>query len=495
MRPIDILVVVVYLAAVVAVGIACRGRSESVDEYFTAHGLFSGWLGTIIVGLSIAATFFSGISLIIYISSAYSDGVQIAAGLVGLPIAWAVLHFWFLPRFLAGRWSHPYEIVGRRFSPVVRRTLSAMFALMRIGWMGVLVYAPAMVLMGTANLSAAWFWPIVLLIGISSTVYTTIGGIRGVIITDAIQFVVIAAGMVFIGGFLWVKLDLPAAQMWHELGGAGHLQLFNFSFDVTNTFTFWAIVCGITVSNLGSYVADQMALQRYLASSSPRDAARSFLINVWGALGVVLTLVFIGLLLWLWYRHHPDAAKPEQPDRLVSYFIAKELPAGVSGLLIAAVLAATMSSMTSGINALAGALTNDWVAPLGRPRTSAELYQLSRRASFVIGIVATLCAGVIRHMGSLLDATQIVMSLFLGPMLACMILSVARSRATSGSVLGGMALGLAAGAGVVLSPATSLWVAPVSCAVTLLSAIAAGRRQSAAVPAAASEAATVPSES
>jgi Na+/proline symporter len=193
---------------------------------------------------------------------------------------------------------------------------------------------------------------------------------------------------------------------------------------------------------------------------------------------VVLTLVAIGLLLWLWYRHHPDPLRPAQPDRLVSYFIAQELPAGLSGLLIAAVLAATMSSMTSGINALAGAVTNDWVVPLGRKRSPVELYRFSRRASFVIGIVATLSAGLIERMGSILDATQIVMGLFLGPMLACMMLAVARTRATSASMLWGMALGLVAGTGVTLSPATSLWVSPVAFAVTLVVAVVGVRRTS-----------------
>ncbi|MEZ5277028.1 MAG: hypothetical protein R3F07_11660 [Opitutaceae bacterium] len=473
MRPPDIAVVILYLTAVVVVGIASRGRKKSADEYFTAHGLFGGRLGTVLVGLSIAATFFSGISLIVYISSAYSGGIQIAVGLVALPVSWLVLHFWFLPRFLSGNWLHPYDIIEKRFGIEVRLTLSAMFALMRIGWMGVLVYAPAVVILGTADLGPAWFWPIVLAIGLSSTLYTVIGGIRSVIITDAIQFLVVALGMIFIGTFLWSRLDLSTAEMVSELGEAGRLELFNFSFDPTLTFTFWAILIGGGVGNVSSYLSDQMALQRYLTSDTPKEATRSFLINIVGAAVVVVTLVCVGLLLSLWYRHHPDPDLPVKPDRVVSYFIANELPVGISGLLIAAILAATMSSMTSGVNALAGAFTNDWMARFGRKRTAVETYQLSRRSSLVIGISATAMAGLIERMGTMLNASQIVMGLFLGPMLACMILAITKIRITPRAMLTGMACGTAAGGVVVASPAAGMWVSPVAFVSSLLVPLAA----------------------
>jgi len=473
MRAVDIAVVVLYLAAVVAVGIASRGRNKSADEYFTAHGLFSGRLGTVLVGLSIAATFFSGISLIVYISSAYSGGVQIAIGLVALPVSWVVLHFWFLPRYLSGEWLHPYDIIEERFGIEVRLTLSAMFALMRIGWMGVLVYAPAMVIMGTAGLDGIWFWPIVLAIGLSSTLYTVIGGIRSVIITDAIQFLVVSLGMLFIGVFLWSKLDLSTVEMVRELGENGRLELFNFSVDPTLTFTFWAIFIGGGVSNVASYLSDQMALQRYLTSDTLKEATRSFLINIVGAVAVVVTLVCVGLLLWLWYRHHPDPNIPVKPDKVISYFIANELPVGISGLLIAAILAATMSSMTSGVNALAGAFTNDWMARFGRKRTEVETYQLSRRASLAIGVLATLMAGLIERMGTILNASHIVMGLFLGPMLVCMILAITKIRISSRALLFGMACGTLAGGAVATTSASGLWVSPVAFLVSLVVPLAA----------------------
>ena len=477
MRPVDIAVIVVYLAAIVAVGVACRGRKESSDEYFTAHGLFSGVFGSILVGLSIAATFFSGVSLIVYISSAYTGGIQIAIGMIVMPVAWAVLQYWFLPRYLAGNWRHPYAVIEQRFGNPVRLTLSAMFGLMRVGWMGVVVYVPALVIMGTMGLDYKWFWPIVLTIGLSSTAYTVVGGIRGVIVTDAIQFVVVALGMVFIGTFIWGKLDLSTAAMVRELGEAGRLEILNFTFDPKVTFSFWAILCGVGVSNLGSYLCDQMALQRYLTASSPKEAARSFSINVIGVLVVVGSLVGVGLLLWLWYRHHPDPALPTDPDKIISYFIAQELPVGVSGLLIAAILAATMSSITSGVNSLAGAFTNDWLVRFGRKRTEAELFRASRWASLGVGLLAIATAGLIAQIGSILIASQVVMGVFLGPMLACMVLAMTKIKFSSIAMLCGMVGGTAVGTWVAFSPVSGMWVSPLAFLVALLIPLSAALRR------------------
>lgn len=474
MRSIDIAVVVIYLAVVVAVGIASRGKKKSADEYFTAHGLFSGKLGTLLVGLSIAATFFSGISLIIYISSAYSGGIQIAIGLVALPVSWVVLQFWFLPRYLAGNWLHPYDIIEKRFGYPVRLTLSAMFVFMRIGWMGVLVYAPSMVIMGTAGLSDGWFWPIVLMIGLSSTAYTVIGGIRSVIITDAIQFMIVSMGMLFIAVFIWSRLDLSAVEMIKELDQASRLELFNFALDPTLTFTFWAILIGGGVSNVAAYLSDQMALQRYLTADTAKEATRSFLINIIGAVGIVVTLVSVGLLLWLWYQHHPDPNIPTEPDKVISYFIAQELPVGISGLLIAAILAATMSSMTSGVNSLAGAFTNDWMSRFGRKRTEEETYRMSKWASMVIGIIATAMAGLIDQMGTILNANHIVMGVFLGPMLACMIMAITKIRVSGGIVLLGMVCGVLVGGVVAFSSASGMWVSPAAFAVSIVVPIVMG---------------------
>ena len=463
----DTIVILLYLGGVIWAGLRSRGQQSSAQDYFTGKGGFTGKLGTIVVGLSMAATLFSGISFVVYTSTAYSNGAQIILAAAGIPLAWFVLRFWFLPRYLAGSGSHPYDIIEDRLGAEVRLCVSAMFILLRLGWMAVMLVAPTLVLMGAAGLGPEWFWPIIIITGLSCTFYTAIGGIRGVIITDAIQFAVMACGILFIIGFILYRIDLPVAGIFDQLEAARRLEIFDFSLSLTESFTFWGVVIGMSLANLGSYIGDLMMLQRYLASNSPRSAAHAFAVNMWGVIGVIVSLVIVGLLLWVWYQNNPDPGLPAKADQVLAYFIARELPPGVSGLLIASILAATMSSMTSGIIALAGTRTNDWVGRFGRNRSALELLKFGRWTSVAIGLLAIVAAGLASQLGTLFQISQAVLGAFLGPMLGCMIIVVAHWRVRPRLVILGLALGAATGWWVTFSPISVVWVASSSCLVTL----------------------------
>ncbi|HEX7009838.1 MAG TPA: hypothetical protein VF184_07645, partial [Phycisphaeraceae bacterium] len=131
--PLDWIIIAVYLILTIAVGILARGRQHSAEDYFTAKGGFSGVLGSILVGLSLAATLFSGISLLAFPSLVYEHGLRILGIIVTLPIAWAVLAWFFLPRYMADDWSHPYEVVEACYGRSVRRLTATLFILMRLG--------------------------------------------------------------------------------------------------------------------------------------------------------------------------------------------------------------------------------------------------------------------------------------------------------------------------------------------------------------------------
>lgn len=468
MRAFDVVLIAAYFAGVAAVGLRYRSREADADDYFVGQGGFRGWIGTTAVGLSIAATLLSGLSFITYPSTAYSDGAAVVLGVIGMPLVWLALRYWFLPRYLRPENRHPYEILQRRFGTSVRLAVSGMFILLRIGWMGLLLAAPTRVILGACNLGPEWFWPAVLAVGLGSTAYTAVGGIRSVIYTDALQFLVMGLGAVFIIGFTLAKLGMPLSAVAAELHAGHRLDIFDFSLSLAKPFTFWAVAIGLTTITLSNKFADLMMLQRYMAAESPAAAARSVGLSIWGTMAVIVSLVVMGLLLWAWYRHHPDPGLPAQPDQVLAYFIARELPAGLSGLLIAALLAATMSSMTSGVAALAGVITSDWIARFGRKRSAHELFVFDRRLTIVIGVVATLFSGMSAGLGTLFQASQKILGLFLGPMLGCMVLAVGGVRLRPGDVLAGMAAGLLAGGVVAGSWVSALWVTPVAAAVTLV---------------------------
>ena len=492
MRTVDCFVVALYLVLVFAIGLRARGGRNQVDDYFSAHGAFKGRLGAFLIGLSIAASFFSGISFIVYSSFAYGSGLQIMGGVIALPLAGLGLRYWFLDRYLVAGVRRPYDIVEARFGYGVRSCLSVMFVLLRVGWMAVIIYAPTLIIMGALGLGPHWFWPIVVVIGTVCTLISSLGGIRGVIVTDAVQFMIMALGLVVIIISILSRLHLPMGTVLANLKSSHHLQLVDFSFSFTQPWTLWAILLGGLVNSFGLYMSDQMSLQRYLASESRQSLFRSIAINVCGAIGVILLLMAVGLLLFVWYLHHPDPGLPVSSDQVLPYFATHELPPGMSGLLVAAILAATMNTLTSGINSLAGSVTNDFVSRLGRLRTSAELFRIGRITSVGIGVISTLAAGFASHLGTVLQASNIVMGAFLGPMLACMALAVSSLPVRSGAVFWGMIAGAITGSAVTFTPASSFWVGPAGCLVALgipwLDMLLGGRPVAPTVPAEASPA-------
>jgi Na+/proline symporter len=305
MHWIDIGIMGLYLVGMTLAGSLARGKGDDAEDYFTAGGSLNNWFNTIVVGLSIAGTFFSGISFISYPSVVYSNGILLPiVGLaVCMPVSFLVLRFWFLPRYLAPKWKYPYDVLEARFGPTTRTLAASLYILMRVGWMAAMIYAPTIAIMTMGNLDQRWFWPIVLATGLSNTFYTVISGIRGVIVTEAIQMLVIMLGVGATIAAAWWQLPVSFSTALADLHNSSRLNLLNFSFDPKAGLTVWAVALGVTVGNLCNYIGDQMSLQRYLATGDTKAASRSFLVNVVGVVIVVLLLTTVGLSLFVYYSH------------------------------------------------------------------------------------------------------------------------------------------------------------------------------------------------
>lgn len=464
---IDALIVVIYLGGIVVVGIRSRGRQDDINDYFTAYGGFRGRLGRALVGLSIAATLFSGLSFIVYPSLFYSHGITVLSGLVGFPLSYLFMRWWFLPRYLATDWISPYEVIELRFGRTVRLLASAMFILSRLSWMAALIYAPVIVVLTALNIGDEWLWPVVALIGLSSTVYTVIGGIRGVIITDAIQFLLIAAALLGTIIYILVKIPLSLGEVATFVRTNTHLLHLNWSLDPRVTITVAALAVGGSIGNLGSYSADQMALQRYLAAGDARAATGAFGTSMIAMPFVLVLLAAVGLAIGSWYSVHPDPALPTQADKVFPYFVANQLPVGFIGIVIAAILAATMSSITSGINALSGSLLNDFI-PLATRVDPKRLLGYARWVSAAIGVLATLGAGYVVKIGSLFEIMTVLLGVFSGPLLVCMLCAVSRLRIHGSVMIGAMVVGFLTSIAIVSSPVSPIWITLASAVGTLL---------------------------
>jgi Na+/proline symporter len=471
MHWIDISIMGLYLVGMTLVGMLARGKEGDAEDYFTAGGSLNNWFNTIVVGLSIAGTFFSGISFISYPSVVYSNGIllPIVGLMVCMPVSFIVLRFWFLPRYLGPKWKYPYDVLEARFGPTTRTLAASLYILMRVGWMAAMIYAPTVAIMAMGNLDQKWFWPIVLVTGLSNTAYTVFSGIRGVIVTEALQMLVIMLGVGATIASAWWQLPVPFHTAIADLQNSGRLNLLNFSLDPKAGLTVWTVVFGVTMGNLCNYMGDQMSLQRYLATGDIKAASRSFLVNVVGVVIVVLLLTTVGLSLFVFYSHSNDAGLPAKADQVFPHFVATRLPVGVAGLLLAALLAAT--SIPSGINTLAGVLTLDFHARFRKGLTDAQLARWGKIYSLFIGLAATAAAGVVSSLGSLFESSQIILGVFAGPLLSCIVVAVGGWRCRGWAMVTGLIVGWASGVAVTYSGAYALWVAPVSAVMTIVVAL------------------------
>tara|TARA_R100000027_G_scaffold66167_3_gene61641 strand:+ start:6828 stop:8321 length:1494 start_codon:yes stop_codon:yes gene_type:complete len=424
---IDLLVIAVYISATIAIGIGSRGKQDGAKDYFTTSGGMSGSLASILVGLSIAATFFSGISFIAIPGIVFREGPSFIFALVCLPLCWLVLRFMFLPRFLRIAGGEPYYFLEERLGASIRTQVSILYVLLRVGWMATLIYAPTLAIIELLRVDAVWLPAIIILLGMISTLYTVIGGLRGVIVTDALQFAIIAIGIALTVAIILTRLPVPMQEVWQDLKGQDLIQLPEWRLNFSDFYSWWSILLGFGFSYLATYLADQMSLQRYLAAGTVKSANRSFLFNIFGVFVVLSLLIAVGLSLRAFYHYYPVQSIIDQPDRVFPYFVANELPTGLSGLIVAILLAATMSSITSGINALASVITIDLWA--GRIRKKSQLSQksllkTSRLVTMGLGVLCTLLALYVNRLGSLFEATQAILGLFLGPILTAVFLAM-----------------------------------------------------------------------
>lgn len=345
-------VVLAYFALVTWIGHRVSSQQSTIQEYF----LGSRSLPWYAVSASIVATTVSGVTFIGVPALVFAEGGDyrylqfIFAGFLS---KWIIGH-WILPKLYAGQFSSPYDLIRDRLGNGFGQLASLLFFLGAVLGQGVRVFAVALVLELLTGLSLGTC--IVLIVGFSA-LHTWLGGIRAVIWTDALQFVIFVAGgllavffasSAYPGGFSSLLAAGSAADKFH---------IFDFSLDPTISFTFWAGVFAMPFQNLAAYGSDQVNTQRMLCCRSLQEARKALYVSNVGELVVVLFLT-VGLGLWGYYQYQPidpafAALVAEKGDRIFPAFILSELPAGVKGLLVAGVFAAAMSSLDSVLAALA----------------------------------------------------------------------------------------------------------------------------------------------
>ncbi len=503
MHWLDYAVIFGYLAASLGLGFAMR-RQTSRDEFLTTGRS----MGRITVGLSVMATLFSANSFVMYPSTAYGSSLRILMALVAF---WAIgpLIVWvFIPVYSNLNCTTAYEYLEKRFHVSVRCLASALFIILRIAWMAAATFAASVAIAGISGMNQ---YVVTVGLGAVAIAYTMLGGLRAVMWTDVLQFFVFFGTILFAAGLLISQSDGGASQIIETYFEGRDNLLFDFRLDPTLRFGTIAILVGSFLEALSAFGADQVAVQRYIAAKDLRTSQTGFLINLLGMLVVIPGLLAIGMGLFSYFQHNPQAltsvviseleasgdeqatavrqrieevrqernlangqavdVRPpslsdvvkrhyaENPDQLHSdvvalglndqvmpQFVRLKFPPGVVGLLVAALMAATMSSIDSGIHSITTAVVVDFrdrLFPTLRPTTDAGEMLAARVLVVVIGALAVTLACFVGELGDVFAVAKKTVGAFAAPLLAVFILGLFVPRATSFGVFFGTWIGAA----------------------------------------------------
>ena len=361
LTPVDYAVIVIYLVGIATLGIWAGGSQESTDDYFLGGRNLPWWA----VCLSVVATETSTLTILSVPTVAYGGAMTFVQLAVGYLMGRTIVAFYFLPQYYRGNLSTAYAFLGERFGPSMQASASATFLFTRLLADGVRLFAtaiPLKIIAESAGFSVSYF-EIIAIIGVVTIIYTLIGGIRAVVWMDSVQMLLYLFGALFT--VILLLGEVPAN--WLEVASeAGKTQIINVELGgglsawLTSPYAFVTAVLGGAVFSMASHGTDQLVVQRLLACRDLRDSQKA-IIGSAVLVGVqFLLFLFIGVLLWVSYDGATFAELGYATnDELFPRFIVSGLPMGMSGLLLAGIVAAAMSTLSSSLNALASSTMLD----------------------------------------------------------------------------------------------------------------------------------------
>src|SRR5690606_18453565 len=353
----DLVVLIVYFTFVMGIGFYFYRQSRSTAQFTAGGGGMSGWL----CGLSIFATYLSSISFIALPGRAFSGNWNPFVFSLSLPLAaWLAVRF-FVPLYRESGHVSAYSYLETRFGPWARTYAGVCFLLLQLARIGAVLYLlglPLSILLG-------WdIKTIILITGISTIIYSAVGGIVAVIWSDAIQSIILTVGAIACALVMVFSLPEGPGQLFTIAAEHDKFSLGSFSFSLAES-TFWVVLIYGLFINLQNFGVDQGYIQRYIASKSDAEARRAVWLGGLLYVPVSALFFFIGTALFAYYSVHADRFPAtlnaaENPDMVFPTFIVTALPVGVKGLLIASVFAAAMSTISTSINSSATLLMTDF---------------------------------------------------------------------------------------------------------------------------------------
>lgn len=344
---IDKLILILYFIGVILFGAYFRKKSNTASGFMIADGRLPSWA----VGLSILGTFVSSITFLAYPGQAYNFNWDVFVFSLTLPVAAIVATLYFIPLYRTRVKVSAYEYLEQRFGAWARIYGSISFMLGSLARIGMILFLVSLVL---HNLTGWSYATIIIITGAGVTLYTVLGGIEAVIWTDVIQVIILFAGAVITTIILLSGMPEGPGQLFAIAGQHSKLSLGSWKFDLIRP-TAWVVVLYGIIENFRNFGVDQNYVQRYQTTGSIREASRSVWIATLAYIPISALFLFIGTALFAYYSVHPELLPPSldgplMGDKIYPYFIVTQFPVGLRGLIIAAILAAAMSSIDSSLN-------------------------------------------------------------------------------------------------------------------------------------------------
>jgi SSS family solute:Na+ symporter len=429
----DFAIIALYLIGITLFGLRFRKRHRSLRDYFLAGRDIPWWA----ISLSIVAAETSTLTIISIPGLAYDTNLTFLQVILGYVVGRVVISFVLLPHYFRGDLYTAYELIERRFGRNLRSLTAGLFLLTRTAAEGVRVYAVSIVVaiaLGTGEITS------IAIITILTLIYTFEGGLAAVIWTDVVQT------MIYVGGTLiglWTILHLVPGG-WTAIhaaaASAGKLQVFDFRESFTIPYTFWAGVIGGAFFTTASHGTDQLIVQRLLAARSQRQSMTALVSSGVAILFQFVLFLIVGVMLWAYYRL--PSVTFGKPDRIYPTFIVSRMPHGISGLLIAAILAAAMSNLSAALNALSSSSIMDFYVRFRPQADERTRMRLSRFSTFVWALLLFLIALVSLHrVGRVVEIGLQIASIAYGALLGVFLLGVLTRKANQAGAMVGMLFG------------------------------------------------------
>jgi transporter, SSS family len=327
-----------------------------------------------------------------------------------LIVSFPVIRY-YLPFFRRLNVTSAYEYLEHRFNAPLRLMASALFIIFMVARMALVLYLPSLALTAVTGID---IYICIVLMALITIVYCTMGGVEAVVWGDVVQGIILVGGAFLAIAYLVFSTEGGASGFLHIASDNGKFQLFDWSFDYRSA-TFWVVIIGGMANNLISYTSDQTVIQRYLTTKDEKAAKNSILLN--GVMSVFVSVAFfaIGAGLYTFFKTHPAEMDytMAKNDIVFPFFMMSQLPSGVAGLLIAAIFAATMSTISSNINSVATAFTVDFYQRFKKNATDRNLLLTARYSSLISGVFGMLIALLMAtwNILSLLDFFQEILGL------------------------------------------------------------------------------------